>query len=175
MEALLADEVLEHLEVLVGLAREADDERRPQRDVGEPPADPIEDPLLSRPTDAAPHRLEHRPRRVLERHVEVAADLGLVPDRVEQAFGNSDGVRVVEADPLDAVDLRERRQSLPSPVPSREVAAVRRRVLAHEVEARPHPAPRGRALRRRARDRALRIFPRSVGMMQNAQRWSQPR
>ena len=77
------DERLQLGEVCVRLAREADDEGRTERDARNPLPDPIEQPLVAGARARPLHPLEHRVRGVLQRQVDVLADLLALCHRVE--------------------------------------------------------------------------------------------
>src|SRR5581483_12325136 len=122
------------LEVALGLARKADDERRPEDDAGNgvPDArDEIPQPA-ARPGTAAPHAFEHAVARVLERHVEVRADARLARDQPEEAVGHVLRVQIEEAEPRDAVDFEERLEEALEVGAVVAVVAVARQVMRDE-------------------------------------------
>ena len=53
-----------------------------------------------------PHASQHVGRRVLQRQVDVLADLLALGHRVEHVVGDRRRIEVEQADPLEAVDLR---------------------------------------------------------------------
>ena len=138
IELRLGDELAQLVELAVGLARMADDERRAQHE----PVDARLERLHQLARDAArvtaPHPLEHRIADVLERHVDVLDDLGLARDRVDQLVVERARKRVVQPDPVDAVDRAERAQQLRERLAIRSgdarVMPVAREVLRDQVD-----------------------------------------
>ena len=98
--AASADELLEQLEVLLGLARQPDDERGAE---GEPRDARAQLGRAARSRNArvpaAPHRAQQPVRGVLQRHVQVLGDLRLARHHLDQLVGEDARVGVVQADP----------------------------------------------------------------------------
>ena len=84
LETRRFDEVEQFLELRLGLAGEADDERRPQRQVGDRRAQLAEQVLGRGAVDAPLHALQHAVVDVLQRHVEVRDDLLRARQRLDQ-------------------------------------------------------------------------------------------
>ena len=115
------------------------------------------------------HALQHVGRRVLQRQVDVAADLLALRHRLEHVVGDRGRVEIEQPDPLEAVDRVQLAQQPRERAALAAVDAVERRVLRDEQQLadaalgeRPRLAARSIGVR-------LRYSPRSVGMMQNAQ------
>jgi GGDEF domain-containing protein len=114
-------------------------------------------------------------RRVLQRHVEIFADVVVPGDGVKQLAGDAVGIGVEEAQPAQAFDAGERVEQSGEAVFEAEVFAVAGGVLADEGD-----------LLNAARDELLcasattdskrreRNLPRRLGMTQKVQGWSQP-
>ena len=128
----LGDEGFELCEVVVSLAGEAYDEGGAEDEIGDDAAglfDHFEEDFCAA---AALHALEDGWGCVLERHVEVAGDVGVAGDGFEQSGGDLVGVRVEEAEPLEVGDAGERVEQVGEAVPETEVFAVAGGVLADE-------------------------------------------
>ena len=112
IELRLGDELAQLVELGVGLAGVTDDERRAQHDVVDALAQLLHELARHAPRVTAAHALQHRVADVLERDVDVLDDLRLARDRVDQIVVERARERVVETDPLDAVDLAHRAEQL---------------------------------------------------------------
>ena len=99
------------VEVLGGLAGEADDHVRREADVGYGLPDLLEDLEVPLARVATSHRREHTRRAGLHRQVQVAADLRQRAIRLEQARRDVTGMRAGKADPRP-------RHSPPAPAPA---------------------------------------------------------
>ena len=121
MEAHAPDEVEREIEVLGGLAREADDHVGRHREIGHGRARAIDEVEVLVARVAASHRPQHAIRAGLHRQMQVLADLGQVANRGDQPVGDVARMRAREA---NARDARNVRHALQQP---REVARRRRR------------------------------------------------
>ena len=79
------DELLQNLKVAERLAGEADDEDGAQRDAGDSGADLFDGLQENVGAGAALHALQDVGRSVLQRHVEILADVVVARDGLEQA------------------------------------------------------------------------------------------
>ncbi len=98
VELGFAHPVEQELEVFLGLARKADDERRAHGEIGAdlaPLGDAVRGLLLMR---GAAHGLQHCGRRMLERDVEIGEDLSLGHQRNDVVHVRV-GIDVVHAHP----------------------------------------------------------------------------
>ena len=111
VEAGPFDEVEEMGEVLLGLAREADDEGGAQEDVGRQFAGAVEQPEVALGGAAPAHRPQHLRVAVLERHVDIGEEAALAPHQPQQLLVEGGGIGVEEAEPGD----RRRRRAAPRP------------------------------------------------------------
>src|SRR5262249_18016641 len=123
------------VDVRFRLAGEAYDERRTECDPGDGGPDAGQEPADGRPAALAAHRAQHAIADVLQRHVEVAADGGLVRDHLEELVGDRARVGVEEPEPAyigyadgERAQQRGERRAVAT------VAAVRRQVLGDEVQ-----------------------------------------
>ncbi len=124
VEGLAPHDLEQRLEVLLGLAREPDDEVRADRDAGQPSAEVLEQALHVRPRDLAAHAAEHGIGHVLEGDVHVPADLFLLFEHPDERFAPGLRVGVVDAHPLHPVDRAERAEELGEPRLAVEIAPV---------------------------------------------------
>ena len=120
------------LEVLLGLAREADDDVGGDRGVGDLLADPVDDAEELRAAVGAAHRLEHPVGARLQRHVQARHDVGGLGHRGDDVVGERRRVRAGEPDPLEPVDLAAGAQQLAERQPVAELDAVGVDVLAEQ-------------------------------------------
>ncbi len=128
------DEIRQLGELGLGLAREADDERRPQDKSGDRRPQPVDDRLRLGPRVTAVHQLEHPVVDVLQRHVQVRDDLPRPAQDVVQLLGEELRVAIQNPNPVDALDVLELTEQLGQPGPAVEVDAVIGHVLRHEDE-----------------------------------------
>src|SRR5262249_36431843 len=105
LEAGALDEVEEVLELLLGLAGESDDESGADRDAGNAGANPGDEILDVLAAGLTAHHLEHARVNVLQRHVDVSANLVARGDGGDELIAPVGRVRVKEADPEIAFDL----------------------------------------------------------------------
>src|SRR5690606_8900107 len=105
VKADLLDEGQQLLEILVGLSWKADDERAPQGDPGDPGADLFDEPVDQGPVSLAPHPPQDAVGRVLQRELDVLADLRLVRDDVDNLVAQVGRIRVEHPQPVDPLDL----------------------------------------------------------------------
>ena len=77
-------------------------------------------------------RFEHVGRSVLQRHVEILADVVVARDGVEQPAGDAIGIGVEEAQPAQTLDARQRVEQRRQTVLDAQVFAVAGRVLADQ-------------------------------------------
>ena len=132
VESCLLDELLQKIKIRDGFAGKADDEGGAQSDAGNCCADffqCLEEDLRAA---AALHALQNRGRGVLQRQIEILADVVVPGDGVEQFAGDAVGVGVEEAQPAQAFDLGERVEERGEAVLEAEVFAVAGGVLADE-------------------------------------------
>ena len=129
---LLAD--LERLrEVLLGLAREADDDVGGDRAVGHVLADERDAVQVAPAVVGAAHRLEDRARARLQRQVDVLADRGQLGVGADDVLAHVLGVRARVAQAVEPVDGVQRVQQLGEGAPVRtQVAPVGVDVLAQQ-------------------------------------------
>ena len=128
----LLDELGKLGEVRFGLAREAGDQRRAQRDARDLLPDLPHQRREARTVAAAVHRLQNPARRVLQRQVDVFDDLFLFGDRVEQLVGDRVRVAVQHADPVQLLDSAQAAQQLCERIFAVQVEPVARRILRDE-------------------------------------------
>ena len=114
------------------LAGEADDEAGAEGDAGDGGANFLEGLQEDIGAGAALHGFEHGGRGVLERDVEIFADVVVLRDGVEQLAGDAVGVGVEEAEPAQAVDAGELVEEGGEAVFDAEIFAVAGGVLADE-------------------------------------------
>ncbi len=131
-EAGLADRVHGLLEVLLGLAREADDDVGRDGRVGHRRADLLDDAEEAFLPVGALHRLEHLVRTGLHRHVQLVHHVRGLGHRGDHVVGEVARVRRGEADALQAVDLAGRAQQLGERLTVAQVGAVGVDVLAEQ-------------------------------------------
>ena len=106
-----------NVEVVGGFAGKSDDEDGAKGDAGDGGADFLESLQENVGAGAALHALEHVGRGVLQRNVEIFADVVVARDGFEQLAGDAIGVGVEEAQPaeigiLASVSSRVARPSL---------------------------------------------------------------
>ena len=122
----------EQREVFGGFSGKADDEAGAEGDAGDGGADLGEGMQEDFGGGAALHALEDIGRGVLERQVEIFADVGVRGDGFEQAAGDAVGIGVEEAEPAEAFDVGEGVEEGGEAVAEAEVFAVAGGVLADE-------------------------------------------
>ncbi len=132
IESGFADEVGELGEVLLGFAREADDEGGSEDDAGDGGADLFDGLEEDVGVGSALHALEDVAGGVLQGDIEVFADVVVAGDGVEEAAGDLVGIGVEEAEPADAVNFGEAVEELGEAVFEVEIFAVTGGVLANE-------------------------------------------
>src|SRR2546425_2142909 len=108
VEAVIGRELTELLDVGLGLAREADDEGRPERDTRHPVSDVCEERLVALPRSGALHSLEHGVRGVLQGQVDVLAYLVALSHRRKGLIVDRRRIEIEETNPFKAVDPVER-------------------------------------------------------------------
>ena len=118
----LLDDLERLLEVLLGLAREADDDVGRQREVRDRGAELVHEPQVALAAVGAPHRLEDAGRARLQRQVRVLADRVALRHRGDHVAAEVLRMRAREADALDALDGVDGAQELGEVGP--EIAAV---------------------------------------------------
>ena len=107
VEAVVVDEAAQLVDVRIRLAGESDDERRAERDAGHAGANAGEQLVVFLTRPGPLHPLEHGIRRVLERQIDVFADLVALGHRRERLIVDRGGVEVEQPNPLQAVDRVE--------------------------------------------------------------------
>ena len=136
--------------VAFGLPGEADDERRAEGDVGDAAANASEQLVVGLPRARASHPPEDVSRRVLQRQVDVVADLLAFRHRVEHVVGDGRRVEVEQTNPA-----RDRGRRSAGAAAARERRARRDRCRRTSCPA------RSAAVRARRGPRALRLPRRS--------------
>ena len=111
----------QRLEILRRLAGKSGDERRAQRDARNARADALDQVADMLRRRFAPHRLEHRIGNVLERHVDVARDLGALGDGPDQLVAPVGRVGVEQPDPEIALDLLQLAQQVGERIAPRRI------------------------------------------------------
>ena len=134
LEAALTDEVEQVFEFGLAFAGMAHDERGAEDDAGNQGAHPGHQVARLPAVDAAPHHREDAVGAVLQRDVDVGADLRVVGHQAEHILRKAGGIAVVEPDPFDAVDLRELLQQAGQAAFSVAVEPVVGRVLGDDDE-----------------------------------------
>ena len=104
-ETRFPDEIEQVAEFGFALAGMADDERGPQDDAGNQLAHLRHQFARLPAVDTAPHHRQHPVGAVLQRDVDIRTDLRIVRHDAQDVLGEAGGIAVVQADPLDAVDL----------------------------------------------------------------------
>ena len=134
VERVVAEKRAQLVDIGLGFAGEADDERGAERDAGDPLANAREEPVVGLARAGALHALEHGVRRMLQRQIDVVADLVALRHRRERVFVNRRRVQIEEADPLEAVDRVQFAQQASEGAALVAVDAVEGRVLRDEQE-----------------------------------------
>ena len=129
VEAHLLDEVAQRVVLGIRLAREADDERRADRHAGDALAQLLDQRAHLLLCVGAAHAAQHGVVRMLQRQVDVLADLRLARNRLDELVAEVLRVAVERADPLELRHLDDLAQELRKLRRTVEVAAVLRRVL----------------------------------------------
>ena len=106
VEARLAHEVAELLEVRFGLARESHDHGGAQRQLRDLGAQLLDQASLPIGGDAAPHRAQQAVARVLERNVDVGQQAAARRQHFDQLVRHGRRIDVEQADPFQAFGLR---------------------------------------------------------------------
>jgi hypothetical protein len=134
VEADLLDQVDRLAEVVLCLAREADDQVGCQRKIRDGGTHIVDELQVALPRVRAAHPLQEGRRARLERQVRVLADGGAFRHRLDQVRAEVLGVRAREADALDAVHGVAGPQELGEPCADlgQEITAVRVHVLAQQ-------------------------------------------
>ena len=107
VELGLLEHVEKLLELIFGLAGEADHDRGAQRDAGDALAYPAHKREVVLERSGAVHVAQNARGGMLEGHVEVVADVGMRGDRVEQLVGDADRLDVHQAEPDERMLLGE--------------------------------------------------------------------
>ena len=168
------DEGFELLVVVFGLAGEADDEAGADDDAGDDAAGLLDEVEEDFGVAAALHALEDAGAGVLQRDVEVLGDVVVLRDGLEQPRRDLVGVGVEEAEPREAGQDGEGVEQLREAVGEAEVFAVAGGVLADEGDLADALRDELFRLGDDGVKRRERNLPRSCGMMQKLQGWSQP-
>ncbi len=112
IEARGLDEIQQLSEFRLALAGEADDEGRPQREIGNRRSRPFDERGVAPGVAAPPHRLEDLAARVLQRDVEVGNKAIIGRHEFEQTLVEGRGIGVEKADPRE-IGLVEKRRHEP--------------------------------------------------------------
>ena len=132
LEAHVLDKLAQLLEVFFGLAREADDESGAKSDVWDMLAHIFHETYGLLFVHATAHGLQDVGADVLQGQVDVMADLGILAHQVKQLVGKAERIAVMQADPLEAVDVAKGLHQLHDVGLSVEVVAVIGQVLGNE-------------------------------------------
>src|SRR6185437_6073037 len=132
VEPGFVQEQLKLLQVVGGLAGEADDEVGPHARVRGKLPDALDQVDEPRPVAEPAHPAQHRAARVLERQVEVGGHARRSGHDLDQAGPDLGGLQVAHADARDALGLRQLGQHRLKQPQVAEVLAVGGRVLADE-------------------------------------------
>src|SRR5207248_11536874 len=101
LESHLFHEFAQLFELRVGLAGKTDDEAGAEDEIGYPLAKLLDELAQEGGVATALHAAQHRIADVLERHVEIAGQVGLRRERVDELVGKISRIGVVEAQPAD--------------------------------------------------------------------------
>jgi hypothetical protein len=134
VEPDVLDKRLERFELVGGLAGEPDDERGPEGDPGDPRSDPVQEAPVGGAGTGTSHPFQDTRRRVLQRQVDVLADLVALRHRVQHVVGDRGGVEVEHPDPLEAVDPVQAAEEPREGSPLAAIHAEERRVLGDEQQ-----------------------------------------
>ena len=132
VELRFGDEVLEDGEIFGRLSRKTDNEAGAEGDAGDSGADLGERLEEDVGACAALHALEDIGRGVLERKVEVLADIVVARDGFEQLASDAIGIGVEESEPLEVRNAGEGVEEGSETVAEAEVFAVAGGVLTDE-------------------------------------------
>ena len=106
------DELGQNIKIVNRFARKTRDERGAQNDAGNGGANFFESLEEDFRAAAALHALQDFRRRVLERQVEILADVVVASDGVKKIIRNAIGIRVEKAEPAQIGDVGERIEKL---------------------------------------------------------------
>ena len=134
IERVIGDELMKIVHVRVGLAGEPHDERRAERDPGHAAADAREQRIVGLSRPRALHPFEHGVRRVLQRQIDVLADLLAVGHGAQRPVVNRRRVQVEQTDPFEAPDRVQIAQQSGERAAFAAVDAVERGVLRDEQQ-----------------------------------------
>src|SRR5262249_59365478 len=95
---------IEFGDISLGFARKADDERRSERDAGDGRANVVEQAIVLLSGAWPFHPLQHRVRRMLQRQVDVLADVLAFRHRRQRLVVNRGGGEGEQAGPFEAGD-----------------------------------------------------------------------
>ena len=134
LEACPARELQQFGESLVGLARMSHHERRAQMDAGQLVAKALDEVVGFSLRDGAPHGFEDGVGDVLQRHVEVAADVGVTLHHSQQFPREISGICVVETYPFHPFDVGHSVDEFGDGATTVKVYAVVGQLLGDDVE-----------------------------------------
>ena len=134
IEVVIAHERLELLDVRGRFSRETDNEGRAQGDAGHRLADVIEQTVVLLPRPGPFHPLQDGIGRVLQRQVDVLADMLALGHRRKRVIADRRGVQIEEPDPFDTRHPVQPPQQAGERASLLPVDAVKRRVLRDEQE-----------------------------------------
>ena len=132
VEPGLANKLLQKLKIAERLAGEADDEAGAEGDAGDRGANLLEGLQEDLGARAALHSLENFGRGVLERHIEILADVVVFRDGLEQAAGDAVRICIEKPQPAQPFDPGQRVEQCGKAVLQAQVFAVAGGVLADE-------------------------------------------
>src|SRR5712692_5364282 len=128
----LADKLAQLVELFLGFPGKARDERRAQRNAGNGAAHLLNRSQKNIRASAALHALQHSWRRVLQRHIDVRANLAMRGDGFEQTAGDLVGISVEKANPAHLFDASQLFQQQCKAILEAKLLAVAGRVLANQ-------------------------------------------
>ena len=125
------DKFQEPRELLFRLAGKAGNERGPQRQSGNPRAQPIQEDLGFFPRCRAAHAAQYVVVNMLQGDVDIRKDFSAAGDHVQKLVGDVHRIEVHQADPFQPFDLFEPLEQVVQPRLAIDVHAVEGRVLGH--------------------------------------------
>ena len=128
------DELAQLLKIGIGLAREADDKRRANPNAGHRFSHPLHQPQEYIARRAALHSLQDVGAGVLQRDIDVAANLVVLGDRIQQALADAVRVGIEKTNPARLFDARQAVEQRRQTVLDAQIFAIRRRILANQVD-----------------------------------------
>ena len=131
-------------EIRLCFSGEADDQRRAQRDTRHALADTGEQPVVGLAVARPAHALQDVGRGMLQRQVDVAADLLTLRHRLEHVVGDGRRIEIEQTNPVESVDRVQLAQQPGQRAAFAAIDAVKGRVLRDEQQSR---TPRSASVR----------------------------